>query len=503
MVQQHLATSSGQEPASATDAVVFEAVHSLRKIRLNRPKALNALNLEMVDAIQPALEKYEQSDLANVVMLTGTGDKAFCAGGDVRMLILASAFAALVNQLNDEKTWHKSADFFAKEYVTDGFIANMKTPVISVMHGITLGGGVGLSMHAPFRIATERTLLGMPETNIGLFPDVGANFFLGRLDGHLGEYLGVTGQNLKGKAALFAGFASHYVPSERLGALEARLSELEQGASKDVVNAAIEEFVADEQELATAEPAYDLVGAKRRAIDFIFGKKTAEEMVADLKALQDGSLDMSKIVREGETTDVSQLQKWASDTLKVFEHRSPTSIKLTIKAIREGRKLDIDEVFMMDHRIATACCNPEAAPDFRTGVTHNLIQKKRDSRPAWSPSTLEEVSDGYITKTFFSNPPPFTNPPLKKLAFVHKRPAGVRAYKDYPHAIYSLPTEKDIKDVVTGEAKGSGKYALTEKEVVKQIVKRWNGKVGAQVKVKEVLARRCRVENGETLKWIN
>ncbi|KAM0792322.1 hypothetical protein ACM66B_005006 [Microbotryomycetes sp. NB124-2] len=496
MVQQHLATStaSSAEPTSSSDSVVFEAIHSLRKIRLNRPKALNALNLEMVDAIQPALQKYEQSDLANIVMLTGTGNKAFCAGGDV---------VSLVNQLDDESTWQQSADFFAKEYVTDAFIANMKTPVISVMHGITLGGGVGLSMHAPFRIATEATLLGMPETNIGLFPDVGANFFLGRLDGHIGEYLGVTGQNLKGTAVLFAGLASHYVPSERLVQLEARLSELEQGASVDAVNAAIEEFVADAQELATATPQFDLVGAKRRAIDLIFGKKTAEEMVADLKALQDGSLDMSKIIKEGETTDVSALQKWATDTIKVFEHRSPTSIKLTIKAIREGRKLDIDEVFAMDNRIASACCNPEVAPDFKIGVTHNLIQKKRDSRPAWSPSTLEEVSDSHITKVFFSNPPPFTTPSLKRLAFAHKRAAGEKPFKQYPHAKYSLPSENDIKDVVTGEAKGSGKYALTEKEVVKEVSKRWNGKVGVEIKVREVLSRRCKTEEGGTVKWVN
>ncbi|KAK4058829.1 3-hydroxyisobutyryl-CoA hydrolase [Microbotryomycetes sp. JL221] len=503
MVQQHLSTSPSSavaEPSSSPDApILFEAVHSLRKITLNRPKALNTLNLEMVDAMLPALEKYEKSDLANVVMLRGTGDKAFCAGGDV---------VALVNQLKDEKTWQKSAEFFKKEYVTDAFIATMKKPVVSVMHGITLGGGVGISMHAPFRIATEATSIGMPETNIGLFPDVGANFFLGRLDGHLGEYLGVTGHNLKGKAALFSGFASHYIPSERLRDLEQRLSELDQSASVEVVNNAIEEFVADVEELKNAGPEYDLVGAKRRAIDYVFGKKTAEEMVADLKALADGSLNLekSKIIIEGqnnEVIDMSALQKWAKQTLSVFEHRSPTSIKLTIKAIREGRKLDIEEVFAMDSRIATACCNPELAPDFKTGVTHNLIEKKRDSRPPWSPATLEEVTDQHITKIFFSIPPPFSNPPLGHLQFRHEQQVGRGAYTQYPHAKFSLPSENDIRDVVTGEAKGSGKYALKVEEVVKAVVKRWNNKVGTEQKVREVLARRCHVEEGGTVKWIN
>lgn len=213
------------------------------------------------------------------------------------------------------------------------------------------------------RCAAPSSLLGVSpkltllrtQTNIGLFPDVGANFFLSRLDGALGVYLGLTGQMLKGKDAFLSGFASHYVPSERLEALEARLAELSQAATLDQVNSAIEEFAADAEELK-AGSAYELVGSRRKAIDAIFSKKTAEEIVEALKALEEGSFDMSKIIVEGETTDVSALQSWAKETRETLEGRSPTSIKLALKAIREGAKLDIDEVFLMDSRIATACC---------------------------------------------------------------------------------------------------------------------------------------------------
>lgn len=176
------------------------------------------------------------------------------------------------------------------------------------------------------------------------------------MDGQLGVYLGLSGHTLKGKSAYFAGFASHFVPSDRLEALEQRLAELDQSATLDEVNNAINEFAADAEELKGAGPAYELSGARRRAIDVIFGRETAEEIVAGLKELEAGSLDVSKILIENETTDMSELQRWAKETREELEHRSPTSIKLALKAIREGAKLDIDETFLMDVRIGTACC---------------------------------------------------------------------------------------------------------------------------------------------------
>lgn len=199
------------------------------------------------------------------------------------------------------------------------------------------------------------------QTTIGLFPDVGANFFLSRLDGQLGLYFGLTSDRVVGVGALLAGFATHFVPSERLPALEARLAELAGNATHRNVNDAIEEFVADADEMREGAAAYELVGCRRRAIDAIFARETAEEIVLDLKALEEGNyanlleLVLAKEGAEREK-EVEGLKKWAKKTRTTIESRSPTSVKVSLRAIREGRVLDIDEAFELDMRIATACC---------------------------------------------------------------------------------------------------------------------------------------------------
>ncbi|KAK4704564.1 hypothetical protein P7C70_g1644, partial [Phenoliferia sp. Uapishka_3] len=485
MTQRHLSTPASTPAAEPT--VLFEAVHSLRKLTLNRPRVQNALNEDMVNLIQPQLQKWNESPLANVILLKGTG-KSFCAGGDVK---------ALVQQLDDKATWHKSSEFFQKEYATDAYIAKMKKPVVAIMHGNTLGGGLGLSMHAPFRIATETTQIAMPETEIGLFPDVGANFFLSRLDGQLGVYLGLTGERVRGAGALLSGFASHYVPAERLEALEIRLSELDQTASVEDVNAAIDEFAADAADLKAALASYTLVGAKRRAIDVIFASDNAEEIVDKLRKLEEGTLSLKKIVMKGEELEGEALKAWALETREKLEKFSPTSVKLALQAIKEGKGLDIEEAFLVDMRLATACCNPEVHPDFKTGVTSKLINKSAD-RPEWSPSTLSAVTSSSILKTFFSSPPPFKTPPIPSISF--KVPGGP-AYKSYPHARFSLPSEEEIRGFVTGEAKGSGDHALTRADLINKVGTSRGGKVGVREKVDEVIRRRCIVQEDGYLKW--
>lgn len=507
MLANHLSSSTAQ-PASAVKAptsassdanppvVTFEAVHALRRITLNRPKALNSLNDEMVDLIQPQLENFEASDLANVILIKGNG-KHFCAGGDV---------VSITKGLNDPKTWRNGIDFFAKEYRMNQLLATTPKPVVAFMTGVTFGGGVGITGHGAFRVATETTQIAMPETKIGLFPDVGANFLLGRLDGQLGLYLGLTSFPLKGAATYFAGFASHYVPSERLAALEARLAELDVSATHETVNAAINEFAADADELRRGLADYPLVGPVRRAIDAIFARPTAEAILADLAALEQGSYDMSKIVlpQDGDV-DMSAVQKWAKETREAISLRSPTSVKLSLKAIREGRKLTIDEVLRMDARLAAACCNPEIHPDFLTGVTDLLIRKIKpeDQRPAWKPATLEEVSDKHIQQTFFAHPPPFKNPPVPQLDFSRKnRPGAYAAYKNSPHAKWTLPSEREIEKIVKGEDGGSDGYAVTKQEVIDRLLQRWNGKVGVKEKVEEVLRRKTIVADEQTLQWL-
>ncbi|GAA6004778.1 hypothetical protein JCM10207_001011 [Rhodosporidiobolus poonsookiae] len=491
MVASHFSTSSASHNAPVSlDApqppVLIEAVGALRKIVLNRPKALNSITKEMTELILPAVEKFEASELANVILIKGNG-KHFCAGGDV---------VALTKHLENEADLPKASDFFVKEYTLNHLLATTPKPIVSIMHGVCFGGGNGLAGHGAFRIATESTQIAMPETKIGLFPDVGANFFLPRLDGQLGLYLGLTSFPLKGAATYLAGLATHYVPSERLEALETRLAELDASASTRDVNAAIEEFSADADELQASLKNYPLVGPLRRAIDSIFSLPTAEEIVAALEKLENGSLDLSRIIRstDGEV-DVSALQAWARETREAILLRSPTSVKLTIKGIREGAKMTLDEVLQTDARIAAACCSTSVHPDFKTGVTDLLIKKIKpeEQRPAWSPSTLEEVSDDKLQQIFFSNKPPFTSPPLPNLSFKKSRrarPTALAPFYVSPHARFALPRERDVEKVVKGEDAGSDDYAVTKEEVVERLSRRWNGKVGVKEKVEEVLSRR-------------
>lgn len=360
------------------------------------------------------------------------------------------------------------------------------------------------------------------KTNIGLFTDVGATFFLSRLDGQLGVYLGLTSDRLTGSGTLLAGVASHYVPADRLEALERRLAELDQSASLDVVNDAIEEFSADVQELKAGE--FDLVGSKRRAIDIIFKEDTAERIVDGLALLEVGQDKILNRIKPA-ASELKGLKAWAKKTRETIEMRSPTSVKLTLLAIREAAKLDIDETFKMEMRIATACCvrfnlyqlvynhtnlcfasrfflsqNPEVHPDFLTGVTHLLISKST-GRAKWSPSTLKEVSTDSIKNIFFSDPPPFKNPPLPLLEGLPVGSSSKAAYKAYPHAKYSLPSELEIRKVVRGEHKSSDGKAMTKKEVVDLMVRESNGKVGVREKVSEVVDRSCTVGIADTLKW--
>jgi len=483
-------SSSNAGKASQADKTVAEAVkgqeseiksetkEGARILTLNRPKALNALTEGMIDSIYPLLQSWEGSKSCNLIILKGEG-RAFCAGGDV---------VALTENARNPETRSKAVDFFKKEYECDRYIAHMKKPIVTFMDGTTMGGGVGLSVHAPFRIATEKTVFAMPETNIGLFPDVGANFFLSRLDGEIGTYLGLTSERLTGYGVFLAGIATHYVPSDRLEALEERLSSLSFSADADStsraglkkINACIEEVVGNAG--AAKEAGYDLIGSKRLAVDACFAPNRAEEVVAALQQLEESKSDSAR-----------DLKTWAKKTRETIEQRSPTSVKVALEGIRQGAKLNINEVFDLDMQIAAACCNPDIAPDFVTGVTHLLKEKKKD-RAAWSPSTLQDISHDQIREIFFS-------PPADDAVQLTSAPAGRPAYTEYPHAGFALPSEKLIAKVVKGETSDSGSFAPTEKDVMQWFQREWDGKIGVKEKVQEVLKRKTKRSDDGTLWW--
>ncbi|KAG0202184.1 hypothetical protein BGX28_005206 [Mortierella sp. GBA30] len=443
--------STTSASSNAVEADVLHRKHlSSRTFVLNRPKALNALNLSMVRNMTPQLQAWDASDLCKVIVIKGSGDKAFCAGGDVRQVVeLAMAGK------KDE-----ALDFFAEEYKLNHMIATLKTPFVAILNGITMGGGVGLSVHAPFRIATEKTLFAMPETNIGLFPDVGGSFFLPRLDGETGTYLGLVGTRLKGIDTVYAGIATHYVPSERLAALEDRLSELETD-NYDVINMAIEDFV--------SEPLHDhkyALSDDRDAIDRCFRFNTIEEIVAAL---------------EKENTP------FAEKTLKTLRAVSPTSLKVTLQQIREGAHLGIADCFRMEHQLARQFLQGH---DFPEGVRALLIEKTLE--PKWDPATIEAVDREQMLGQYFRNQAP------KALSL-----SNTTSWHEYPFSRYGLPTEEEIRMVVTGETQGSGPLQLTAEEIAEVCVKKSSSKIGVREKVMEVLSRKVTKGPEGELKWIN
>ncbi|KAF9579161.1 hypothetical protein BGW38_004689 [Lunasporangiospora selenospora] len=445
----HMSTTAAK--AESVEADVLHRKHlSSRTFVLNRPKALNSLNLSMVRNMTPQLQAWDASDLCKVIVIKGAGGRAFCAGGDVRAVVEQAASGKQEDAL----------DFFAEEYRLNHMIATLKTPYVAILDGITMGGGVGLSVHAPFRIATEKTLFAMPETNIGLFPDVGGSFFLPRLDGETGTYLALVGARLEGIDTMFAGIATHYVPSERLASLEDRLSELETD-NHDVINMAIEDFVSEplpNHKYALAE--------NREVIDRCFRFNTVEEINAAL---------------EKEKTP------FAEKTLKIMSKMSPTSLKVTLQQIREGANLNIADCFRMEHQLARQFLYGH---DFAEGVRALLTDKTND--PKWQPSTIQEVDREQMLGQYFRNQAP-----------VALSLANNVAWREYPYKRYALPSENDIRRIVRGEFEGSGPLQLTADEVAEACVKKSGGKIGVREKVNEVLSRKVTKGPEGQLKWIN
>ena len=356
----------------------------MRTITLNRPKKLNSLDGSMCRKILPRLQEWSKSQLANVVVVKGEG-RAFCAGGDV---------ATLANNCRKgEEGQQESVDFFAMEYQLDHMIATYSKPYVVFLDGITMGGGVGLSINAPFRVATENTVFAMPETTIGFFPDVGASFFLPRLDGQLGMYLALTSEQLKGPNVFFAGVATHYLHSSSLPDLETRLSELHFNDSDSMehrvrlVNDTIEEFNTG---LPADQPlSAPLTGNIRLAIDYVFhpSRTNIESCLSALQTLAD---------MNAEESGGEEVVTWATKTKKTIESRSPTSVKVTFRQLRESLQWSIAETFIREHGIARRFMQHS---DFVEGVTALLIDKPK-RKPSWQPDTLSEIPDSTVAEFF-------------------------------------------------------------------------------------------------------
>ncbi|KAI9816786.1 MAG: hypothetical protein M1827_001431 [Pycnora praestabilis] len=432
-------------PGDELDDVLFNTIYGVRTVELNRPKKLNSLNGSMVRKIIPRLKEWEKSQMANVVIIKGAGERAFCAGGDVAALAQ--------HNIEGPEGQQKSKDYFALEYRLDHSIATYTKPFVAFMDGITMGGGVGLSVHAPFRIATERTLFAMPETTIGFFPDVGGSFFLPRLDGQVGTYLALTSERLKGVNAFYSGVATHYIHSSSLSDLEARLSELtfkDYASLQDryrMIDSTIEEFVTG---LPHDEPIL-LGGETREAIDRCFRYDTIEEILSSLQ-------------KEG--------TEWATKTLKTLHGRSPTSVRVTLRQMRLGRRWDIAETFQREHHIASKFMEH---PDFTEGVSALLIRKPAQT-PKWQPATLDSTDDS-VTEDFFKMEG------AERLQLLNKDKGS--DYSSYPHGWIGLPTDKDVEQIVREGDK-------TQEQIVEYFLNAKQGKAGVREKLVEILSRKTR-----------
>ena len=318
-------------------------------LTLNRPAALNALNLGMVRTIHRALWDAAADPDVERVVITGAGDRAFCAGGDV---------ALLARRGRDDKALYEG--FFHDEYRMNQAIARLMTPYVAILDGVTMGGGVGLSIHGPFRIATERTLFAMPETGIGLIPDVGGTHALSRLPGEIGTWLALTGARLKAADCLYAEIATHFVPVERLAVLRDLLNENP-------------EPVGDILETLRGEPGPSSLEALRDGIDFHFAHDSVEAILA--------SLD------EGDD--------WAQAQAAIIRTMSPTSCKLTLAGLRAGADASIEDALIAEYRMV---CEIRNGHDFFEGVRAQLLDKDRN--PLWSPARFEDVSDADVARHF-------------------------------------------------------------------------------------------------------
>lgn len=314
-------------------------------ITLNRPAALNALNKTMCDHIQKALYDSIGDAKVSVVVIEGAGDRAFCAGGDVVGLYhLGRAGSPEFER------------FFFDEYRMNQTVAVYPDDYVALLDGVTMGGGVGLSIHGRYRVATERMLFAMPETGIGLIPDVGGTHALSRLPGFIGTWLALTGARLKAADCLYAGIATHYIPSDRLPLLCELLANGEEPVGQ----------ILDTLDAPAGETTLE---ALRDAIDYHFAHDSVEAIMESLAGGDD----------------------WALAQHALIARMSPTSCKLALAGLRMGAHGSIEEALQNEYRMV---CAIKHNHDFFEGVRAQLIDK--DKAPKWQPATLEDVDDAMV-----------------------------------------------------------------------------------------------------------
>ena len=359
------------------DTVLAEQRGQLGVITLNRPSALNALSLSMIREITAALLRWRHDDKVSAVLLRGAGREgkapAFCAGGDIRFFHQAA--------LAGDPTLE---DFFTEEYSLNHLIHTYGKPTLVLMDGITMGGGMGLAQGCSLRVVTEHSKLAMPETNIGLFPDVGGGWFLARCPGHLGEYLALTGHVVGAGDAIDVGLADVFMPSAELPMLLESLTDQPMDNGAQVLSAV----------RARARPASAAsLGAHHDTIGRHFAATSTADIAAALAA--DGS-------------------PWAVDTLKALRQRSPLMLAVTLEQVRRARTMSLADELRMERALVRHCFHlrPGAASETVEGIRALAVDK--DHQPRWKPAAIESVEAAMVAP-FFVSPWPAHAHPLRDL----------------------------------------------------------------------------------------
>ncbi|KAL6501687.1 3-hydroxyisobutyryl-CoA hydrolase 1 [Orobanche gracilis] len=352
-----------------TDQVLVEEKSSVRIFTLNRPKQLNALSAAVVSRLLELFLACAEDSSVKLIILKGKG-RAFCAGGDV---------AAVVRDIN-EGNWKSGANYFREEFTMNYVMATYSKPQVSILNGIVMGGGAGASIHGRFCIATENALFAMPETALGLFPDIGASYFLSRLPGFFGEYVGLTGARLDGAEMLACGLATHFVQSKKFPTLEEALVKADSGDPK-VISSTIGEF----SEIPNLKENSIYHSGSRsswlKTINKCFSKRTIEEIIAAL---------------EREASEKND--DWISSVIQALKQASPTSLKISLRSIREGRLQGIGKCLVREFRMVCHVMRGEISKDFVEGCRAILIDKDRN--PKWEPSKIESISDEMVDRYF-------------------------------------------------------------------------------------------------------
>ncbi len=333
------------------DPVVVHVEGGWGRLTLNRPGALHALTTQMCQTMTDALLAWRDDPAVQAVMLDHAGPRGFCAGGDIRMIMESGAQDGVAARA-----------FFHAEYRLNALLFGYAKPVTALMDGVVMGGGVGISAPARYRVATERTVFAMPETGIGLFPDVGGGWYLPRLVGETGLWLGLTGARLKAADCLLLGLATDVVAQDQMEVLKAQL----------LADPAALDRVLTERESEAGEP---LLSRHREDIDRLFGGDSVEAIMDDLAT--DGGA-------------------WAREQLATLQSKSPQALKVAFRQLRAGRnRASFDEEMAVEYRIACRVCT---TADFREGVRALLVDK--DNAPRWDPPTLAQVSEQALDAVF-------------------------------------------------------------------------------------------------------